>query len=393
MKKSIVFILLIGLFVGCEKQLQDETPIPEVTTESESSLKIIAPCTVDLILKNYDVVGTVTSTLNDDFDEITITYEITDLNYCMKETNLDVQADPSNFPVGNNGNPKPNLYAYGATFQCGTLWSQVVDLTTINGYVIGDRIYIAAATLVKDTKPEYAWGEGTSFPGPKFGMYFYCNPPPCLGISSFDYGGQTYTTVEIGEQCWMKENLNIGTRIVALNNDQTNNGTIEKYCYDDDENNCDLYGGLYQWNEMMQYTTQEGAQGICPAGWHVPTDTDWKVLEGTVDCCYGVGNPEWDGTGFRGYDAGYRLKTTYGWSKWNGNDLFGFSALPGGYYRGHFYGVFSGKTYYGFWWTSTSEYYYPEVCRGGRDLSYFYNGIRRYQRSKHKGHSVRCIKD
>ena len=46
----------------------------------------------------------------------------------------------------------------------------------------------------------------------------------------------------------------------------TNNGIIEKYCYDNNPANCAIYGGLYQWNEMMQYTTQQGAQGICPNG-------------------------------------------------------------------------------------------------------------------------------
>jgi hypothetical protein len=77
---------------------------------------------------------------------------------------------------------------------------------------------------------------------------------PCDGISSILYSGQIYNTVAIGYQCWLKENLNIGTRINGSQN-QTDNGIIEKYCYDDNESNCDEYGGLYQWDEMMQYTT------------------------------------------------------------------------------------------------------------------------------------------
>jgi uncharacterized protein (TIGR02145 family) len=63
----------------------------------------------------------------------------------------------------------------------------------------------------------------------------------------------------------MAENLNIGTRIDGANN-QANNGTIEKYCYSDNTSNCDTYGGLYQWDEAMQYVTTEGTQGICPSG-------------------------------------------------------------------------------------------------------------------------------
>ena len=62
----------------------------------------------------------------------------------------------------------------------------------------------------------------------------------------------------------------MGTMINGISN-QTNNDTLEKYCYNDDTANCSIYGGLYQWNEAMQYVTTSGAQGICPTGWHIPT--------------------------------------------------------------------------------------------------------------------------
>ena len=63
-----------------------------------------------------------------------------------------------------------------------------------------------------------------------------------------DDDGNTYNTVLVGTQCWMKENLNIGNKIDGANQ-QTDNGLIEKYCYNDDDANCTTYGGLYQWNE------------------------------------------------------------------------------------------------------------------------------------------------
>ena len=75
----------------------------------------------------------------------------------------------------------------------------------------------------------------------------------------------------------MAENLNVGTRINGSGS-QTNNSTIEKYCYDDNEANCTTYGGLYQWDESMQYSTMPGVQGICPTGWHLPTDAEWTTL-------------------------------------------------------------------------------------------------------------------
>jgi hypothetical protein len=80
-----------------------------------------------------------------------------------------------------------------------------------------------------------------------------------------DHDGHKYPTVQIGIQTWMAENLNVGTLI----NDTTsanNNGILEKYCYEDNESNCDVYGGLYQWNELMNYDTTPGIQGICPPG-------------------------------------------------------------------------------------------------------------------------------
>jgi len=75
----------------------------------------------------------------------------------------------------------------------------------------------------------------------------------------------------------MKKNMNVGTKI-GLTNDQANNSTIEKYCYDNTDANCTTYGGLYQWDELMQYVTTEGATGICPTGWHIPSDAEWSTL-------------------------------------------------------------------------------------------------------------------
>jgi len=160
-----------------------------------------------------------------------------------------------------------------------------------------------------------------------------------LNTSSFICGnsftdirdGQSYATIQIGTQCWMAENLNIGARILG-SNDQTDNDIIEKYCYQDVFYNCDKYGGLYQWDEIMQYMTTEGTKGICPAGWHIPTDAEWCILENEVD----AGTVSCTATGFRGIDAGLNLKSLSGWNSSGGNsgngvDLFGYTGIPGGY--------------------------------------------------------------
>ncbi|HNX10724.1 MAG TPA: FISUMP domain-containing protein [bacterium] len=102
---------------------------------------------------------------------------------------------------------------------------------------------------------------------------------PCLSCGdNINYAGVIYPTTLIGNQCWLAKNLNIGAIITGTAN-PTDNGIIEKYCYNDLVANCTAYGGLYQWNETMQYSTTEAAQGICPAGWHVPTDAEQSTLE------------------------------------------------------------------------------------------------------------------
>jgi uncharacterized protein (TIGR02145 family) len=101
------------------------------------------------------------------------------------------------------------------------------------------------------------------------------------GVSKLSYGGKDYNTVLIGNQCWLKENLDIGTMINGSTN-SANNTTIEKYCYSNDPNNCNTYGGLYQWEEAMKYVTTEGNQGICPTGWHIPTLAEFQTLDTAV---------------------------------------------------------------------------------------------------------------
>jgi uncharacterized protein (TIGR02145 family) len=153
---------------------------------------------------------------------------------------------------------------------------------------------------------------------------------------------------------------------------------------------CTKYGGLYQWNEIMQYTTQNGTQGICPSGWHISTDEEWKVLEGSVDSQYGIGDPIWDNINYRGFDAGLNLKSTSGWrDEGNGTDLFDFSGLPGGVRHddGDFYTI--GE--FGNYWTSTE---YDSTRAWCILTSYVFSGISRSPGpGKAFGFSVRCMRD
>jgi uncharacterized protein (TIGR02145 family) len=88
---------------------------------------------------------------------------------------------------------------------------------------------------------------------------------------------KVYPTVQIGSQCWLAANLNFGT-IIASTQDQRDNCISEKYCYNDNPVNCTNQGGLYQWDELMQYDDTPGDQGFCPPAWHIPTENDWNTL-------------------------------------------------------------------------------------------------------------------
>jgi len=204
-----------------------------------------------------------------------------------------------------------------------------------------------------------------------------------------DRDGQKYTSVLIGTQCWMAENLNIGIRIDGAN-DQVNNSFYEKYCYNDLEINCDAYGGLYQWDEMMQYDDIEGVQGICPDEWHVPTDEEWKQLEGEVDSLYNYPDTVWDKTLFRGFNVGYNLKSISCWTEGgNGTNLFGFGAFPGGHI--HINNIFFGVNSYSTFWTSTDTY--SGDSGWFRRLICYEERVNRFYNPKIYGYSVRCLKD
>ncbi len=204
---------------------------------------------------------------------------------------------------------------------------------------------------------------------------------PCPGIPTVDYGGQTYNTVQIGTQCWLRENLNIGTRVDGSAN-QTNNGIIEKYCYNDIEDSCSVYGGLYQWDEMMGYSassyyTPSCRQGICPSGWHLPSMAEWDTL---IDYLGG------------GSVAGGPLKET-GTRYWQtpnsgATNQSGFSALGGGYRIGA--GGFAYLGPYAYYYTSTED---NSINTFSQRLFYDTPVISPNTGTKLMGASVRCLKD
>jgi uncharacterized protein (TIGR02145 family) len=209
----------------------------------------------------------------------------------------------------------------------------------------------------------------------------------CPGLDSLLFADKWYHTIQVLGQCWLKENLDVGMMINGTQT-QTNNGIIEKYCYGNNANNCNSEGGLYLWDEIMQYSANAGSRGICPEGWHIPTDNEVKVLEGTADSYIGINSPVWNTTGFRGIDAGKNLKSTSGWQgNGNGTDIYDFKVLPTGYW---FAGYFSERTVDGGFWTSSLNAGFQAYYRG---MAAPANNIARNAFDQPIGLSVRCLKD
>ncbi len=227
--------------------------------------------------------------------------------------------------------------------------------------------------------------------------------------------GAAYSTVLIGDQCWMAENLAYLPEITF--EDVWGSHTEPQYAVYDyapgsgtetvagakATENYSTYGVLYNWAAAMDgaESSEEnpsGVQGVCPPGWHLPSDAEWVQLE-----IYLANNGHnYDGS--TGYDSNPRSKiakakaaTTHWESSSNtgavGNNLqannsSGFTALPGGFR--YFYGYFDIIGYYGFWWSATELDATHAWYRGMRyDTSYVY----RFNYYKELGFSVRCVRD
>jgi uncharacterized protein (TIGR02145 family)/prepilin-type N-terminal cleavage/methylation domain-containing protein len=219
-------------------------------------------------------------------------------------------------------------------------------------------------------------------------------PDACDDIVSISYAGQEYDIVAIGDQCWMAENLNVGT--AKLNNEVLSTSTPEKYCYGatdtevDPSGNCAVYGGLYTWEAAMQGATTPGAQGVCPSGWHIPSESDWNSLTNYLSS----DNNYWcDG------NSDYIAKSLADNSSWNSstnlcavgnnlslNNLSGFSALGVGL-RTHT-SSFVNIGNHGLIWSSFAQGYFLNI---GRSLVTAVHRGETY--SSLYGLSVRCVKD
>jgi uncharacterized protein (TIGR02145 family) len=173
---------------------------------------------------------------------------------------------------------------------------------------------------------------------------------------------KTYNITKIGSQTWMAENLNF-----AASNSK---------CYDNKEENCQKYGRLYNWETAMK---------ACPAGWHLPNETEWDKLIRYVDGRTGTSSP------YKSETAGKYLKAKSNWSSvgtGSGQDTYGFSALPGGDYNAN--DSFSSAGGLGFWWSAGK---YSNDHAYIRYMVYNSEGALYSNYGKSDLVSVRCVRD
>ena len=275
----------------------------------------------------------------------------------------------------------------------GVCWSTspnptVNDNKTSDGSGTGS--FTSALTGLNVNTTYYVRAYATSSFGTTYGneRSFYALPP--CGEDFIDIRDSiVYKTVKIGNQCWMAENLAYLPKVSRSMSGSSDSPYYYVYGYEGTSvsaakatENYSTYGVLYNWSAALE---------ACPAGWHLPSDDEWKELEMFL----GMSQSEADEGGIRGTDEGGKLKET-GYEHWDtpnegATNESGFTALPGGcrWYDGNF--RYIGEL--GMWWT------YPEnpdyICRGGCMRECVYN-IRKVVRSnldKKTGLSVRCIRD
>jgi uncharacterized protein (TIGR02145 family) len=216
---------------------------------------------------------------------------------------------------------------------------------------------------------------------------------------------QVYSTVKIGTQCWMTKNMNIGTYVASTNYTTHQTAGIQKICAYNNESNCDTYGGLYSWTEAVngeQTGTGEATtataynrkcavdgsghtQGICPDGWHVPSDAEFQALEMYLGMSPSTANT----TGFRGTDEGRKLKSIDLWTvtPTYGTNTSLWDGRPGGT-RWYTDGTFNLVVDNGMWWSSSED---SSSTAWNRDMSAHYASVARNISHKSFGFSVRCL--
>lgn len=199
------------------------------------------------------------------------------------------------------------------------------------------------------------------------------------------YQGYDYATVQIGDQCWFAESLRSMQSLDGADLEEGNPGNWPDFqdgtgawMYPDNDPDLSAYGLLYNWHATAQ------GDGMCPSGWHLPSDEEWKDLEVQL----GIDAGEFDSFGWHGTMQGTELKDSVGW---NGTDTHGFGVLPsGGVHADQGHATSLGSEV---WFWSSTTLPSNDGKAMFRSLSSGESRINRHHTFKNHGASVRCLKD
>ncbi len=209
----------------------------------------------------------------------------------------------------------------------------------------------------------------------------YISVTGCGGQESLLYNDIQYSLIEINGQCWFAENLSTskyrtGANIISGLSGPAWAGINEgAYSfYGNDQNNGYVNGNLYN------YFAVTDSRGLCPAGWHIPSDCEWMYLEMSIN----MPLMDLENFGYRGINQGALLKANSSWIYENGlNNNLGFNARPAGYRE--YQGSFSGLNTNAIFWTSTGNIV--------RVLESQNSQLNRDGQPSNAGSSIRCVKD
>ncbi len=272
----------------------------------------------------------------------------------------------------------------------------------------GDGQFSAMLPDMVDNTTYYVRAYATNMLGTSYGQQISFTYGCGGSFTVSDVDGNIYNTLRLGDQCWMKENLRSthysdGTAIVL----GTSTSTTEAYYYIPQgpygSSVSFEYGNLYNWKATMRNSNSSqanpsGVQGVCPTGWHVPSDAEWAELQNYVgsqsqyQCnnhASSIGSAlaattEWD----YGPNSIAQCDVRYNMSS---NNATGFSALPAGAY-GYTdpYGTLPCTGFYAYFWSATEASDDNAWCRS---LAYNFSGVSRNSTAKYLGYSVRCLRD
>ena len=216
------------------------------------------------------------------------------------------------------------------------------------------------------------------------------------------YHGYDYQTVLIGEQCWFAENLRsesyengdpLSSNLTDFDWNNTTSGAVAIYGEGDsdcsesspDGDACNEAWSLGQYGRLYNWYAVDDSRGLCPSGWHVPSDDEWMTMEMAL----GMSEADANNTDWRGTDQGIQIKADHGWdADGHGTNSSGFSGMPNGFRS--FLGFFGGSGSTAYLWSSSSA---NTSLAWSRYLSQGIGEINRSPYHQREGFSVRCLKD